>query len=317
MSSSSLGKTIVTGGAGFLGSAVCKRLADAGVEYAVPRRAHYDLTCPTTTSALYRSVKPETVIHLAAEVGGIGANRENPGRYAWANLAMGVNVIEQARAHGVRKVVFVGTVCSYPLSPPVPFSESSLWDGYPEATNAPYGIAKKAIGEMLMGYHRQYGLAGAYVIPTNLYGPRDNFDPSSSHVIPALIRKYIEAKEREDAEVVAWGSGKPLRDFIYIGDVCEAVILAAQNYDGADLINISSGQRISIRELVERVAELTGFRGRVVWDTSKPDGQMDKGFAVERMKKILGFTPRTPLREGLQKTIDWFLAHRGKLREVS
>lgn len=305
MSFSGLGKTIVTGGAGFLGSAVCARLAAAGVEHAVPRRAHYDLTCPTTTSALYRSVKPETVIHLAAEVGGIGANRENQGRYAWANLAMGVNVIEQARAHGVRKVVFVGTVCSYPLSPPVPFSESSLWDGYPEATNAPYGIAKKAIGEMLMGYNRQYGLAGAYVIPTNLYGPRDNFDPSSSHVIPALIRKFGEAG---DTPVSVWGTGSASREFLYVEDAAEAIVLAAEKIEEPSPINLGGCGEITIKSLAEKIAGIVGHTAGIAWDSSKPDGQPRRCVDSTRAKELLGWAARTDFDEGLRRTVEWWRA---------
>jgi GDP-L-fucose synthase len=305
MSSNSLGKTIVTGGAGFLGSAVCARLAAAGVEHAVPRKAHYDLTCPTATSALYRSYKPETVIHLAAEVGGIGANRENPGRYAYANLAMGVNVIEQARAHGVRKVVFVGTVCSYPLSPPVPFSESSIWDGYPEATNAAYGIAKKTVGEMLMGYHRQYGLAGAYVIPTNLYGPRDNFDTASSHVIPALIRKFAEAG---DQPVSVWGTGSASREFLYVEDAAEAIVLAAQRIDEPSPINLGGCGEITIKALAEKIAGIVGHTAGIAWDSSKPDGQPRRCVDSTRAKELLGWAARTDFDAGLRRTVEWWRA---------
>lgn len=303
MSSKHLGKTVVTGGAGFLGSAVCARLEKAGVEFVVPRRAHYDLTDPTATSALLRSVKPSVVIHLAAEVGGIGANRENPGRYAYANLAMGINVIEQARAHGVKKVVFVGTVCSYPLSPPLPFSESSLWDGYPEATNAPYGIAKKAVGEMLMGYHRQYGLAGAYLIPTNLYGPNDNFDPSSSHVIPALIRKFSEAGGKP---VSVWGTGSASREFLYVDDAAEAIVAAAERVDEPTPINLGGLGEVTIKSLAEKIASIVGHTAGISWDSSKPDGQPRRCVDSTLAKAMLGWEARTGFDDGIKRTVEWW-----------
>ena len=309
-------RVLVTGGSGFVGSNLIPFLKKAGAVVSAPDRAEYDLMRQLDVVRMFEDLRPEIVFHLAAYVGGILANRDKPADFCYRNLFLGAEVIHQAQQTGVKKYITLMGGCSYPAHAPSPIEEIQLWQGYPQSESAPYSLAKAMAQELAKAYRRQYGLNAIVLVPGNIYGPHDNFDLQGSHVIPALIRKYIEAKERGDAEVVAWGSGKPLRDFIYIGDVCEAILLAAQTYDGSDLINISSGQRTSIRELVDLVAELTGFQGRVVWDTTKPDGQMDKGFAVERMKKILGFTPRISLRGGLQKTIDWFLSHRGKLREV-
>jgi GDP-L-fucose synthase len=309
-------KVLVTGGSGFVGANLVPLLRKAGAQVFAPCRAEYDLLWQRDVVKMFADLQPEVVFHLAAYVGGILANRDKPADFCYRNLFSGAEVIHQAQEAGVKKYITLMGGCSYPALAPSPIEETQLWQGYPQPESAPYSLAKAMAHELAKAYRRQYGLNAIVLVPGNIYGPHDNFDLHGSHVIPALIRKYIEAKERGDAEVVAWGSGKPLRDFIYIGDVCEAVLLAAKTYDGSDLINISSGRRTSIRELVDLVAELTGFQGRVVWDTSKPDGQMDKGFAVERMKKILGFTPRTSLREGLQNTITWFLANRGKLREV-
>lgn len=309
-------RVLVTGGSGFVGANLIPLLQGTGAQVFAPRRLEYDLLRQKDVVKMFEDLQPEVVFHLAAYVGGILANRDKPADFCYRNLVLGAEVIHQAQQAGVKKYITLMGGCSYPALAPSPIEETQLWQGYPQPESAPYSLAKAMAYELAKAYRRQHGLNAIVLVPGNIYGPHDNFDLQGSHVIPALIRKYIEAKERGDAEVVAWGSGKPLRDFIYIGDVCEAVLLAAKTYDGSDLINISSGQRTSIRELVDLVAELTGFHGRVVWDTSKPDGQMDKGFAVERMKKILGFTPRTLLREGLQKTIDWFLSHRGKIREV-
>jgi len=309
-------RVLVTGGSGFVGSNLIPFLKKAGAVVSAPDRAEYDLMRQLDVVRMFEDLRPEIVFHLAAYVGGILANRDKPADFCYRNLFLGAEVIHQAQQTGVKKYITLMGGCSYPAHAPSPIEEIQLWQGYPQSESAPYSLAKAMAQELAKAYRRQYGLNAIVLVPGNIYGPHDNFDLQGSHVIPALIRKYIEAKERGDAEVVAWGSGKPLRDFIYIGDVCEAILLAAQTYDGSDLINISSGQRTSIRELVDLVAELTGFQGRVVWDTTKPDGQMDKGFAVERMKKILGFTPRITLRGGLQKTIDWFHSHRGKLREV-
>ena len=309
-------RVLVTGGSGFVGSNLIPFLKKAGAVVSAPDRAEYDLMRQLDVVRMFEDLRPEIVFHLAAYVGGILANRDKPADFCYRNLFLGAEVIHQAQQTGVKKYITLMGGCSYPAHAPSPIEEIQLWQGYPQSESAPYSLAKAMAQELAKAYRRQYGLNAIVLVPGNIYGPHDNFDLQGSHVIPALIRKYIEAKERGDAEVVAWGSGKPLRDFIYIGDVCEAILLAAQTYDGSDLINISSGQRTSIRELVDLVAELTGFQGRVVWDTTKPDGQMDKGFAVERMKKILGFTPRITLRGGLQKTIDWFHSHRGKLREI-
>lgn len=309
-------RVLVTGGSGFVGSNLIPFLKKAGAVVSAPDRGEYDLMRQLDVVRMFEDLRPEIVFHLAAYVGGILANRDKPADFCYRNLFLGAEVIHQAQQTGVKKYITLMGGCSYPAHAPSPIEEIQLWQGYPQSESAPYSLAKAMAQELAKAYRRQYGLNAIVLVPGNIYGPYDNFDLQGSHVIPALIRKYIEAKERGDAEVVAWGSGKPLRDFVYIGDVCEAILLAAQTYDGSDLINISSGQRTSIRELVDLVAELTGFQGRVVWDTTKPDGQMDKGFAVERMKKILGFTPRTSLRGGLQKTIDWFHSHRGKLREV-
>lgn len=309
-------RVLVTGGSGFVGANLIPLLQGTGAQVFAPRRSEYDLLRQRDVVKMFEDLQPEVVFHLAAYVGGILANRDKPADFCYRNLVLGAEVIHQAQQAGVKKYITLMGGCSYPAHAPSPIEETQLWQGYPQAESAPYSLAKAMAHELAKAYRRQYGLNAIVLVPGNIYGPHDNFDLQGSHVIPALIRKYIEAKESGDTEVVAWGSGKPLRDFIYIGDVCEAILLAAKTYSGSDLINISSGQRTSIRELVDLVAELTGFHGRVVWDTSKPDGQMDKGFAVERMKKVLGFTPRTPLRDGLQKTIGWFLSHRGKIREV-
>jgi GDP-L-fucose synthase len=309
-------RVLVTGGSGFMGSNLIPLLQKAEALVFAPHRSDYDLLRQGDVKRMFEDLKPEVVFHLAAYVGGILANRDKPADFCYRNLILGTEVLHQAQMTGVKKyITFIGG-CSYPAHAPSPIQETELWQGYPQAESAPYSLAKAMAYELAKAYRRQYGLNAIVLAPGNIYGPYDNFDLEGSHVIPAMIRKYVEAKERRDMEVLAWGSGKPLRDFIYIGDVCEAALLAAREYDSPDLINISSGRRTSIRELVELVAELTEFRGQVVWDASKPDGQIDKGFAVERMKKILRFTPQTNLKDGLRKTIDWFLAHRGNLRGV-
>ena len=244
----------------------------------------------------------DLVFHLAAEVGGIGANRANPGRYWYANLAMGTNVLEQARIHGTRKLVIVGTVCSYPKHAAIPFSEDDLWDGYPEETNAPYGVAKKAVLVGAQAYREQYGLDAIFLLPTNLYGPRDNFDLETSHVIPALIRKMVEA----DDEVVLWGDGSPTREFLYVDDCVEGLVLAANRYDGPDPVNLGASKEISIRDLAELVASVTGFAGRITWDTSKPNGQPRRSVDGTRARELFGFEAQTPLREGLERTVAWY-----------
>lgn len=300
-------RVLVTGGAGFLGRRVCAELRQLGAdELIVPRRAHADLTDQEATKRLFAQARPDVVVHLAAEVGGIGANRRNPGRYFYANMAMGLHVIESARLAEVDKVVQVGTVCSYPKFTPVPFSEGDLWNGYPEETNAPYGIAKKALLVMLQSYRAQYGMRGTYVLPVNLYGPGDNFDLESSHVIPALIRKFVDARKRNDATVEVWGTGAASREFLYVDDAARAIALAADLCDDPEPINIGAGQETTIRELVALIARLTGYDGRVSWDTSRPDGQPRRALETTRARQLLGFEARISLEDGLRRTIDWW-----------
>ena len=299
---------LVTGGGGFLGSHLVERLRADGVEPVVPRKRDHDLTRWDDAERLFADVRPELVIHLAAEVGGIGANRDNPGRYWYANLMMGAHVLELARERGVEKLLILGTICAYPKFAPVPFREDDLWDGYPEETNAPYGVAKKSLLVGAQGYREQYGLNTVYLLPVNLYGPRDNFDLHSSHVIPALIRKMVEAQERGEREVVLWGDGSPTREFLYVDDCAEGIVLAAQRYDGAEPVNLGTGEEISIRDLAELVAELTGFEGELVWDTSKPNGQPRRKLETSRAEELFGFRAKTTLREGLERTVDWYVS---------
>ena len=295
-------RVLVTGGGGFLGSHVVERLRAAGGDPFVARRADYDLTSSDDTARLFADAQPELVVHLAAEVGGIGANRANPGRYWYANLMMGAHVLEQCRESGVAKLVIAGTVCAYPKFTPVPFREDDLWDGYPEETNAPYGVAKKSVLVGAQGYREQYGLRTAYLLPANLYGPRDNFDLETSHVIPALIRKMVEAHD----EVVLWGDGSPTREFLYVDDAAEAFLLAAERYDDPAPVNVGTGVEISIRELADTIAELSGFEGRIVWDTSMPNGQPRRALDASRAEEAFGFRAKTSLREGLVQTIAWY-----------
>lgn len=304
-------RVLVTGGAGFLGRVVTTELEARRVgEIVVPRRADYDLTEQEAVRDLYRDARPEIVIHLAAEVGGIGANRANPGRYFFANMAMGLNVIEEARVAGVEKVVQVGTVCAYPKFASVPFREDDLWSGYPEETNAPYGIAKKSLLVMLQSYRQQYGLNGIYLLPVNLYGPGDNFDLESSHVIPAVIRKFVTAREQGDAEVVAWGTGAASREFLYVDDAARAIVLATERYDGAEPVNVGTSHEITIKELVELIARLTDYTGSIRWDRSKPDGQPRRTLDTTRARQLFGFEAEVELEEGLKQTIAWWEANR-------
>jgi GDP-L-fucose synthase len=296
---------LVTGGGGFLGSQLVERLRAERLEPFVARRADYDLTDAVDAERLFADARPELVVHLAAEVGGIGANRSNPGRYWYANLTMGLNVLEASRRAGVEKLVLLGTVCAYPKHTPVPFREEDLWNGYPEETNAPYGVAKKALLVGAQGYREQYGLNAIYLLPVNLYGPRDNFDLESSHVIPALIRKMLEGRD----EVVLWGDGSPTREFLYVEDCAEAIWLAAGRYDGADPVNVGTGEEIAIRDLAELVADVTGYEGEIVWDTSKPNGQPRRRLDTSRAEELFGFRARTSLREGLERTVAWYRAN--------
>jgi GDP-L-fucose synthase len=297
-------RALVTGGGGFLGSRLVERLEADGHEVFAARRRDYDLTSMDAAARLFDDARPELVFHLAAEVGGIGANRANPGRYWFANLMMGAHVLEQARAHELEKLVVAGTVCSYPKFTPVPFSEDELWNGYPEETNAPYGVAKKAILVGAQAYREQYGLRTAYLLPANLYGPGDNFDLETSHVIPALIRKMVDAK----GEVVLWGDGSPSREFLYVDDCVDGLVLAAERYEGAEPVNLGTGVETTIRELAETIADLTGFEGEIVWDTSMPNGQPRRSLDASRAAELFGFRARTPLREGLERTVAWYRA---------
>ena len=300
-------RVLVTGGGGFLGSHLVERLEATGHEVVVARRRDYDLTHEDDAARLFADAAPQIVYHLAAEVGGIGANRANPGRYWYANLQMGLHVLEQARTHETEKLVLVGTVCAYPKYTPVPFRESALWDGYPEETNAPYGIAKKALLVGAQAYREQYGLDSIYLLPTNLYGPGDNFDLETSHVIPALIRKMIESPD----EVVLWGDGSPTREYLYVDDCVDGLCLAAERYDGAEPVNLGSGVETSIRETAEIVAELVGFEGEIVWDTSMPNGQPRRSLDPSRARELFGFEAQTPLRAGLERTIAWYRSTAG------
>jgi GDP-L-fucose synthase len=297
---------LITGGGGFLGSHLVDRVHRDGVEPFVARRRDYDLTLADDVARLFDTASPELVIHLAAEVGGIGANRDNPGRFWYANLLMGAHVIEQARRSGTAKVVLLGTICAYPKFAPIPFREQDLWEGYPEETNAPYGVAKKALLVGAQAYREQYGLDAVYLLPVNLYGPRDNFDPASSHVIPALIRKMVDSQETGENEIVLWGDGSPTREFLYVEDAAEGIWLAAQRYDGAEPVNLGTGAEISIRELAELIAELTGFDGDITWDTAKPNGQPRRKLDVSRAEDLFGFRARTSFRDGLARTIEWY-----------
>ena len=300
-------RIMLTGGAGFLGARGRERREAQGAEEGVvTRRRDYDLTEPGGVAEAYEAARPDTVIHLAAEVGGIGANRANPGRYFYANMAMGLHLIEEGRRRAIDKFVQVGTVCSYPKFTPVPFSEDDLWSGYPEETNAPYGIAKKSLLVMLQAYRDQYGLNGIYLMPVNLYGPGDNFDPATSHVIPALIRKCEEARVAGSGEVSCWGTGSASREFLYVDDCADAIVAATERYDGPAPVNVGASSEISIKDLTELIGRLTGFEGELRWDPSKPDGQPRRSLDTRRARELFGFRASTPLEEGLERTIAWY-----------
>lgn len=307
-------RIVVTGGAGFLGRVVCQQLEELGVDHnhiVVPRSQHYDLTNRLDVDRLYQDAKPTVVIHLAARVGGIGANRKHPGAYFFANMAMGLHLIDAARVYGLRKFVQVGTVCAYPKFAEAPFREEHLWDGYPEETNAPYGVAKKALFVMLDGYQREYGLQSSVVVPVNLYGPGDNFDPVSSHVIPALIRKCEEARLRGDPTIEVWGTGTASREFLYVDDCARGIIAATQLMEEPVPINLGTGHEITIRSLIELIARLCDYQGKLVWDPTKPDGQPRRQLDVTRAHTLLSWSARMSLEDGLKRTIAWWRTQQG------
>ncbi len=300
-------RVCVTGGAGFLGSFVVEKLHEHGArEVFVPHIEDYDLLILADIQRMLADARPDVILHLAALVGGIGANRERPAEFFYANLMMGVQLIHEAWKHGVEKLLAVGTICAYPKFTPIPFKEENLWDGYPEETNAPYGLAKKMLLVQAQAYRQQYGFNAIFPLPVNLYGPRDNFDLETSHVIPALIRKCLEAKERGDDQVILWGDGTPTREFLYVEDAAEGLVLAAERYNGAEPFNLGSGREIRIRDLAELIARLTGFQGKIAWDTSKPNGQPRRALDTSRAEKFFGFRASTSFEEGLQRTIDWY-----------
>jgi len=302
-------RVLVTGGGGFIGSHLVERLIRDEHEVVFPRRAETDLVDMTETARLFAEAKPDLVFHLAAEVGGIGANLANPGRYWFANLMMGAHVLEQVRLHGTPKLVIAGTICSYPKFAPVPFREEDLWNGYPEETNAPYGVAKKALLVGAQAYREQYGTNAIYLLPVNLYGPGDNFDLETSHVIPALIHKMVEARDNQEESITLWGDGTPTREFLYVDDSVEALALAAEHYDGPLPINLGTGEEIAIRDLAELVRSATGYNGEIVWDASRPNGQPRRKLDTSRAEELLGFRARVPLREGIEKTVAWYRDH--------
>ena len=300
-------RVCVTGGGGFLGSFLCAKLAAHGVrDIFVPRRRDYDLTTESGIANLFRDARPEVLFHLAAVVGGIGANQENPGRFFYENAIMGIQLIEAARRNAVEKTIVAGTICAYPKFTPAPFREETLWDGYPEETNAPYGIAKKALLVQCQSYRQQYGMNAIFLLPVNLYGQRDNFDLQSSHVIPALIRKCIEARDRGDNSIICWGDGSPTREFLYVEDAAEGLLSAAQKYDGSEPVNLGSGEEISIKDLVHTVAGVCKYKGEIVWDASRPNGQPRRLLDTTRAENWFGFRARTTLEEGLRKTVQWY-----------
>jgi GDP-L-fucose synthase len=306
-------RLLVTGGAGFLGKYVVKKLEEQGCkEIFVPRSKDYNLVDIEAVKRLYRAAKPDVVIHLAAKVGGIGATRENPGKFFYDNLMMGVQMMEQGRLFGVEKFVAIGTVCAYPKYIPIPFKEEDLWNGYPEETNAPYGLAKKMLLVQAQAYRQQYGFNAIYLLPVNLYGPGDNFHPESSHAIPALIKKCVDATENNKKEIIVWGTGKPTREYLYVEDAAEGIILATEKCNKPAPVNLGSGFEISIRDLADLIANLTGFKGQMIWDTSKPDGQPRRLFDNSRAEIEFGFKAKTDFKEGLRKTIEWYKEQRTK-----
>ena len=304
-------RIVVTGGAGFLGSYVIEGLEKRGCKnILVPKIEDYDFVKMDDIVRMYSEMKPDIVIHLAAVVGGIGANREHPGEFFYKNLMMGVQLIEQGRLHNIEKFVAIGTICAYPKFAPVPFKEDDLWNGYPEETNAPYGLAKKMLLVQSQAYRAEYGFNSIFLLPVNLYGPGDNFDPASSHVIPALIKKCVEAIESGADHIECWGTGKVSREFIYADDVAEGILLATELYNGAEPVNIGAGFEITIKELTEKIVRLTGFEGEIRWDPSKPDGQPRRRLDVSRAKELFGFEAKMSFEEGLKATIEWYKQNR-------
>ena len=310
-------RVVVTGGAGFLGSFVVEQLRAKGCKnIVIPRSADYDLVQMDAVKQLYSDAKPDLVIHLAARVGGIGANQANPGRFFYDNLMMGTQLIEVGRQVGLKKFVALGTICAYPKFAPIPFKEDDIWNGYPEETNAPYGLAKKMMLAQSQAYRQQYGFNSIVLFPVNLYGPRDNFDLKTSHVIPALIRKFGEAKDSKKDYVELWGDGSPSREFLYVEDAAEGILLAAEQYNDSLPVNLGTGEEVAIRDLAELIAKEVGFAGPIKWDRTKPNGQPRRCLDVTRAKELFGFQARHRLREGLKKTVQWYHDNRNKLREV-
>ncbi len=306
-------RVVVTGGAGFLGSFVVERLRAANASVVIPRSSEYDLVDRGASRRLLADTQPDLVIHLAARVGGIGANRENPGRYLFDNAMMGLGLFEECRLAHIPKLVALGTICAYPKFAPIPFKEDDLWNGYPEETNAPYGIAKKLMLVQSQAYREQYGMNSVVLFPVNLYGPRDNFDLNSSHVIPAMVRKFVAARDRGDAEVTLWGDGTPTREFLYVDDAAEGILLAAERYDASDPVNLGSGAEIAIADLAAIIARAARYGGRFVWDTSKPNGQPRRRLEVSRARERFGFEAKTPFDQGLAATVAYYEEHREEI----
>ena len=304
-------RVLVTGGSGFLGTSVVKKLqAKSPQSIFIPRRRDYDLVEWNNVVRLYEDSRPDIVIHLAGNVGGIGANRANPGRFFYENLMMGVQLMEYGRRQGVSKFVAIGTICAYPKHTPVPFKEEDLWNGYPEETNAPYGLAKKMLLVQAQAYREQYGLNAIFLLPVNLYGPNDNFDPQTSHAIPAIIRKCVDAVDTGSEQIVLWGTGKATREFLHVDDAAEGILLASERYNEAAPVNLGAGMEISIKDLASLIAKLVGFQGRIVWDSSKPDGQPRRSLDTTRAAEKFGFRARVPFEQGLRETVEWFREHR-------